>query len=54
MHTKFWSEKVEGRDHAEDLDVDVKIILELILGKCGGKSWTGSTLLRIGTKSRFL
>jgi hypothetical protein len=33
LHKKFWSESLEGWDHAEDLYVDVKIILEWILGK---------------------
>jgi hypothetical protein len=38
MHTKFWPENVKERDHFEDLGVDVKIILEWILGKYG---WEG-------------
>jgi hypothetical protein len=33
MHEKFWSEKLKERDHSEDLGVDVKIILEWMLGK---------------------
>jgi hypothetical protein len=33
MHIKFWSENLKGRDHVDDLDVDGRIILELILGK---------------------
>jgi hypothetical protein len=33
MHTKFWSDKLKGRDHVEDAGVDGKIILEWILGK---------------------
>jgi len=28
MHTKFWLEKLQGRDYSEDPDVDGKIILE--------------------------
>jgi len=36
-------------DHLEDTDVDEKIKLGWILGKEGGKVWTGCTLLRIGT-----
>jgi len=38
MHTTFWSENLEGRDHYKCLGVDGKIILEWILGK-----WTGKT-----------
>jgi len=30
MHTKFWSAKLKGRDHSEDLDVDGRTILEEI------------------------
>jgi hypothetical protein len=41
MHTKFCPEKLKGRDHSEDLDVDGKIILEWILGKEDGGMWTG-------------
>jgi hypothetical protein len=33
MHTKFLSESLKGRDHAEDLEVDGKILLQCILGK---------------------
>jgi len=28
MHRKFWSESTKGRDHAEELGVDGRIILE--------------------------
>jgi len=28
MYTKFWSENLKGKDHAEDLGVVVKIIFE--------------------------
>jgi hypothetical protein len=31
MHTKFRSKILKGGDHSEDLDVDVRIILECIL-----------------------
>jgi len=40
--------KPEGRDHLEDLGVDEKIILELILVKQGGKVWTGCFWLSDG------
>jgi hypothetical protein len=33
MHTKFRSENLQGRDHLEDLSVDGRLILELILKK---------------------
>jgi hypothetical protein len=36
MHTVFLFENLKGRDHLEDLDIDVRIILEWILGKQGG------------------
>jgi len=45
MHTKFWPGNLKGRDHLEDLGVDGKIILEWILGKQGGKVWTGSLVV---------
>jgi hypothetical protein len=44
----------KGREHSEDLGIDGKIILELILGKQGGKVWTGCIWLRIGTSSGLL
>jgi hypothetical protein len=40
--------KPEGRNHAEDLGVDDNI-LEWILGKLGGKVWTGFFWLRTET-----
>jgi hypothetical protein len=33
MHTKFWLENLKGRDDSDDLAVDGRIILEMILGK---------------------
>jgi hypothetical protein len=48
MHTKFWFENVKGRDHSE-IGVDVKIILECILRKWGGKVWSGCIWLGIRT-----
>jgi hypothetical protein len=30
---KIWLKSLKGRDHSEDLGVDGKVILELILGK---------------------
>jgi hypothetical protein len=54
MHTTFWSENLKGRDQSEDLGVDGKMILEMILGKYGGKVWTGFIWLRIGTNGGLL
>jgi hypothetical protein len=45
---------VSGRDHSEDLDVDGSVILKWILGKWGGKEWTGFISLRVGTSSGLL
>jgi hypothetical protein len=33
MYTKFWLGNLKGRNHLEDIGVDGKIILELMLGK---------------------
>jgi hypothetical protein len=49
----FWLENLKGSDHLEDLGVDEKIILECILGKQGGRVWTGCIWLRIGTSGRL-
>jgi hypothetical protein len=44
MPAIFWLENLKGRDHSKDLDVESKIILELILGKlverCGLNAYT--------------
>jgi hypothetical protein len=45
MHIKFRSENINGKDQAEDLGVDGKIILEWILGKYGGKGVDGIHLV---------
>jgi len=42
------------KGHLEDVGVDGKIILERILGKYGGKVWTGCIWLRIGTSGGLL
>jgi hypothetical protein len=41
MHTVFRLLNLIGRDNSEDVGVDGRIILEWILGKQGGKLWTG-------------
>jgi hypothetical protein len=45
---------LKGRDHSEDVGIDGRIILELILGKQVGKVWTGFIWLRIGTSGGLL
>jgi hypothetical protein len=47
-------ETLRGIDHKGDLDVDGKIILELILGKQGGKIWIGLIWLKIGAGGELL
>jgi len=42
---KVLSEDLKGRDHSDDLGINGKTILECILGKLGGKVWTGSIWL---------
>jgi hypothetical protein len=43
-----------GKPEGEDQDGDGRIILEWILGKYGGKVWTGCSWLRIGTSDGLL
>jgi len=45
---------MKGKDHSQDLGVDGSLILQWILGKYGGKVWTGFILLRIGTSGGLL
>jgi hypothetical protein len=54
MHTKFWLENLKGRNHSEDLGIDGRIILELILGENSRKVWTGFIWLRTRTSGRLL
>jgi hypothetical protein len=53
MHTIFWFENLNGKDYLEDLGVDGKI-LEWILGKRGGRVWSGFIWLWIGTSGGLL
>jgi hypothetical protein len=46
---RFGTWKVRSLYRAEDLQVDDKIILEWILGKCNGKVWTGCVWSRTGS-----
>jgi hypothetical protein len=47
-------ERLNGRDHSEDLGIDGRIIFEWILGKEGGNVWTGCIWLRIRTSGVLL
>jgi hypothetical protein len=38
MRTKVWYEILKERDHLDDLDVNGRIILKLILNKCNGRA----------------
>jgi hypothetical protein len=42
-------ENSKGKDHSGNLGVDGRLILECILGKEGGKMWSGFIWLRIRT-----
>jgi hypothetical protein len=53
MHTEFLSGIPKGRNHSDDLLVDGKT-LEWILGKYGGKVWTGFVWLKTGTGGGLL
>jgi hypothetical protein len=48
------SENLKGRDHSEDLGVDVKIISEWILKKQTGRVWMGCIWRRIWTSDGML
>jgi hypothetical protein len=45
---------LKGREFSEDLGVDGRVILEWMLGKYGGKMWTGCMWLRAGTSGGLL
>jgi len=47
-------ENLNGTDHAEEMGVDGKIILEWICRKQGGRVWSGFIWLRIGTSGGLL
>jgi hypothetical protein len=52
-YTNLQSGNLKERDHLADLDVNERIILELISKKCMWM-WTGFIWLRIGTNGRLL
>jgi hypothetical protein len=54
MRTKFWKESLKRRDHAEDLDVNERIILKWILGKWVLMVLIGFIWPKIGTDGGLL
>jgi hypothetical protein len=50
----FWWGNLKERDHLEDLDVDGRMILKLILKKSVSNVWAGLIWLGIGTSGRLL
>jgi hypothetical protein len=54
MRKIFLPGNLKGRDHSEDKCVDVKIILEWILGKQGGKGRTELNCFSTGTSDDLL
>jgi hypothetical protein len=53
-HIQIFGTKIEERDHKEDLDVDGKIIIKLILESKDVRARTKFIWLRIGTSGRLL
>jgi hypothetical protein len=49
MHTRFWLQNLKERRHFDRLGVNGRIILNWILNRQGGTTWTGFIWLRIGT-----
>jgi hypothetical protein len=53
VHIGFWWGKLREGIHLEDTVIDSRIILEWILKKSVGRTWTGLIWLRIGTSGRL-
>jgi hypothetical protein len=45
---EFWWENLKERDHLEDIHIDGRIILKLILQKSNGRIWTEFSWFRVG------
>jgi hypothetical protein len=41
MYTELWSERLKGRCHLEDVDVDGRIILKWVFEEYDEKVWKG-------------
>jgi hypothetical protein len=50
----FWPENLKKRDPSENLGVNLKVILEWFLWKCGGNMWKRYNWLRLGNSGRLL
>jgi hypothetical protein len=54
IHARYLVGKPEGKDHLEDLGLDVRIILIRILKIWDGRAWSGFAWLRIGASGGML
>jgi hypothetical protein len=54
MHTGFWWGNLKESYHLEDLCVDLRTILKLILKKQDGRVWIGLIWLRTGISGGIL
>jgi hypothetical protein len=48
MYVEFWWESIKERDQSEDLHIDGRILLKLILKERNGQMWTAFNWLSIG------
>jgi hypothetical protein len=53
MRIGYWWESQKRKDHYEDIDVGLRVILKWILERYNGVVWTGFIWFRIGA-SRWL
>jgi hypothetical protein len=53
-HTGFWWENLKEIYHLEELEVDGRITLKLILKECNERMWTEFIWLRVGSSDGLL